>query len=70
MAPLDLILLIVFGALAVGGLAGAVWCVRKAMRVANQRDGDLKMFGWASLALIGLIIAGTSAAYILLPIIL
>lgn len=70
MAPLDLILFLVFGALALGGLAGAVWCVRKAMRVANQRDGDLKMFGWAALALIGLIIAGISVAYIVLPLIL
>ena len=70
MAKLDLILLIGFGALSVVGLLAAVLCFRKALRVSNQKDGDFKMFLWAVGSLFGMIIAGMSTAYILLPIIL
>jgi hypothetical protein len=68
MAKLDLVLTIVFGAIALVFLAVAVLCVRKAVRVSGERDGDLKMFLWSIGALIGLIVAGMSSAYILLPI--
>jgi hypothetical protein len=70
MAKLDLILTIVFGTLSVLGLAAAVLCLRMALKVASEEDGDLKMFFWAVGSLVGLILAGVSAAYILLPILL
>lgn len=70
MAPLDLALLVGFGLLFVVGLTGSVLCLRKAMRVSGERDGDVKMFFWAVGSLIGLILAGMSGAYILLPILL
>ena len=43
---------------------------RKALAVSGERDGDLKMFFWACGSMLGLIVSGMSAAYILLPIIL
>jgi len=70
MPTLDLTLSLVFGTLFLAGLAGAAWCFRKSLRVSNQRDGDLKMFFWAMGGLAGLILAGMSAAYILIPIII
>lgn len=69
MAPLDLILFIAFGTFFLLGMAGMLLCFRKALKVANQKDGDIKMFFWAMGAMICLIIAGMSAGYILLPII-
>jgi hypothetical protein len=68
MATLDLTLLIGFGIVALVAAAGAVVTFRKALRVSGERDGDLKMFFWAAGAMICLIIAGMSTAYILLPI--
>jgi hypothetical protein len=68
MATLDLVLTLVFGSLAFISLGGAIFCFRKAMRVSGERDGDLKMFLWAVGSMVGLIIGGMSAAYILLPI--
>ncbi len=68
MAKLDLILTLIFSGVALLGSIGTVYCMRKALRVSGERDGDLKMFLWAVGSLIGLIIAGMSAAYILLPI--
>jgi uncharacterized BrkB/YihY/UPF0761 family membrane protein len=70
MARMDLILLLVFGVTALVALLVAVLCFRKALRVSNQRDGDLKMFFWALGSFIALIIAGMSTAYIVLPIVL
>jgi hypothetical protein len=70
MATLDLVLLILFGTLAIGGLAGSVLCFRKALTVAARKDGDVKMFLWTLGTLFSLIVAGLSTAYILLPIIL
>lgn len=70
MAKLDLLLLAVFGVFAVAGLAIAFYCFRRSLKVATDRDGDVKMFFWAVGGLLGLIIAGMSSAYILLPILL
>jgi hypothetical protein len=70
MARLDLILLVSFGAIAVITFVLAVLCFRKALKVSNQKDGDLKMFLWAVLTFMCLIISGLSAAYILIPIIM
>ena len=68
MAKLDLILLAAFGSIAVLFFAGALLTFRQALRVSGERDGDLKMFLWAVVSMVCLIIAGMSAAYILLPI--
>ncbi len=70
MARIDLALSLVFSTICILGLIGVFLCFRKAMRVAGSRDGDVKMFFWAVGAMICLIIAGVSAAYILLPILL
>jgi len=69
-ATLDLILTIAFGTLSVAGLIATVLCLRMALRVASEKDGDLKMFFWAVGSLVGIILAGVSSAYILLPIFL
>jgi len=68
MANLDLILTIIFSTLFLVSLVGAVLSFRQALRVSGERDGDLKMFFWAVGSLVGLILAGMSAAYILLPV--
>ncbi len=70
MASLDRTLLIAFGIAAIFFLAGAIFCFVRAFRVAGKKDGDLKMFLWTAAGMIGLIIAGMSAAYILIPILL
>ena len=70
MAPLDTILSVVFGTLSLSGLIFAIWSFRKALRVSGEKDGDIKMFFWASGTLLGLMVSGLSAAYILLPILL
>ncbi len=67
---LDLILFIAFGLISTLALAAAVLCFRKALAVSGEKDGDLKMFFWAFGSMMGLIVSGMSAAYILLPIIL
>lgn len=68
MTKLDLILTIIFSSVSLLASVWTVYCMRKALGVSGERDGDLKMFFWAVGSLIGLIIAGMSAAYILLPI--
>ena len=70
MAPLDRILFVTFSAIAALTLTLSVLCFRKAIRVSGERDGDLKMFLWAAGGMLGLIISGMSAAYILIPILL
>jgi len=70
MATLDLILLAVFGFFTAVGLATSGFCFRRSLKVASERDGDVKMFFWAVGGLVGLILAGMSSAYILLPILL
>jgi len=67
-AKLDLILLIASSSVALLAGAGTVLTFRRALRVAGERDGDLKMFFWAAGSMVCLIIAGMSAAYILIPI--
>lgn len=69
MPPMDLTLLIAFGTIALLFLALAVFCFSRALKVAGERDGDLKMFFWAMGGMTGLVVAGMSTAYILLPII-
>jgi len=69
MAQQDLVLLAAFGSIVIVTLVVAVLCFRKALAVANQKDGDLKMFFWAVATFVSLIISGLSSAYILLPII-
>jgi hypothetical protein len=69
MAKLDFVLLLVFGFISVVGLLSAILCFRAALKVANHKDGDLKMFFWAVGTLVSLVAAGLSAAYILLPIV-
>jgi hypothetical protein len=69
MALFDSMLVIAFGLISVLSLAAAVWCFMRALRVSGERDGDIKMFFWAAGSLIGLVVSGMSAAYILLPII-
>jgi hypothetical protein len=64
----DALLLAVFGFISLSALTGAVLCFRKALRVAGDKDGDLKMFAWTFGSLLGLIVSGMSAAYILIPI--
>jgi hypothetical protein len=68
MAKLDLILLLAFGVICLSGLTGTIFSFRKAMRVSGEKDGDLKMFLWAVVSMVSLIVAGVSMAYILLPI--
>lgn len=68
MAKLDLTLFIAFGLISCAGVAGAILSFRQAMRVSGEKDGDLKMFLWASVTMVSLITAGLSFAYILLPI--
>lgn len=70
MAQMDIILLLAFGVTALLALLTAVLCFRMALRVSNQKDGDLKMFFWALGSFVALIVAGMSTAYIVLPIIL
>jgi hypothetical protein len=67
MPNLDLVLAVVFTLTSAGAFALAIWCFRKAMKVSGTRNGDLKMFGWAMGSMLGLIVSGMSAAYILLP---
>jgi len=70
MAPIDLALTIIFGFFSITGLITAALCFRKALKVAGERDGDLKMFFWTLGVLAGLIVSGMSAAYFLIPIFL
>lgn len=69
-ANLDLILSIAFGTISAGAFGLAIWCFRKALKVSGTKDGDLKMFVWAMGSMLGLIVSGMSAAYILMPILI
>ena len=70
MLNFDLILSLVVGTISALAFVAAVWCFRKALKVSGTRNGDLKMFMWAMGTMIGLIVSGMSAAYILLPIVM
>ena len=70
MARLDLIILIVFSSVTVLSFLGSYLCFRRALRVANEKDGDVKMFFWALGTLATLTLGGMSAAYFLLPFLL
>jgi hypothetical protein len=67
---LDLVLSVTFGAISISAFGLALLCFRKALKASGARDGDLRMFMWAMGTMIGLIVSGMSAGYILLPIIL
>jgi hypothetical protein len=68
MARLDLILSLVFGATSLLTLAASAFCMVRALKAAREKDGELRMFFWAVGSMAGLVVAGMSAAYILLPI--
>lgn len=68
MARLDLILFLVFGLISLLGLAASIFCMSRSLKAARDRDGELRMFFWALGSMAGLVVAGMSAAYILLPI--
>lgn len=64
----DNILLIVFGIVSALGLAVGITGFSLALKYSKRSDGELKMAGWAVLGLAGLVLAGMSWAYFLLPI--
>lgn len=66
----DNILLIVFGILSAIGLLLGVVSFGLAMKHAKKPDGELKMALWAIAGLGGLVLAGMSWAYFLIPIII
>ena len=68
MARLDLILSLVFGAMSLITFAASAFCMVRALKAAREKDGELRMFFWAVGSMAALIVAGMSAAYILLPI--
>jgi hypothetical protein len=70
MGKLDLALTLIFTPLSLGACTFAVFCFRKALKVSGERDGDLKMFLWSAGSMVGLIVGGMIAAYILLPILI
>jgi len=66
----DNILVLVFGALSVIGLVLGGAGFGMAVKYAKQPEGEIKMALWAFLGLAGLVVAGMSWAYFLIPIIL
>jgi hypothetical protein len=70
MAPLDFRLLLAVSIIALLSLTTGVLCIRRALHVAGEKDGDLKMFLWSFAALIAFVISGMSMAYVALPIII
>ena len=63
----DNLLLIVFGILSALGLVVGVTGFGPVLKYSKKPDGESKMAGWAALGLAGLVIAGMSWAYFLLP---
>ena len=70
MAILDKILLWGFIGIGVLSLTWSGFAFYRAIKAAEYKDDGFKMFLWAAGGLLGLVIAGMSTAYILLPIIL
>lgn len=64
----DNILLIVFGILSAFGLAIGIMGFGLALKYSRKSEEEIKMAGWAVMGLAGLVIAGMSWAYFLLPI--
>jgi hypothetical protein len=66
----DNILLIVFGILAALSLTAGGFAFAMAVKQAKKPDGELKMAVWAILGMAGLVFAGMSSAYFLIPILI
>lgn len=66
----DSLLLIVFGVLCLAGLAGGVTGFSLAVKYAKKPDDEIRMALWAIAGLGGLVLAGMSAAYFLIPILI
>jgi uncharacterized integral membrane protein len=66
----DNIILLVFGTLSAIGVLFAVICLVFAMKNAKRPEGELKMAFWSFGALAGLVFAGMSFAYFVIPILL
>ena len=64
----DNILLIIFGILSTLSLIAGGFAFTMALKHAKKPDGELKMAFWAILGLAGLVFAGMSWAYFLIPI--
>ncbi|MEX1138114.1 MAG: hypothetical protein WEF53_02055 [Bacteroidota bacterium] len=64
----DNILLIVFGTLSALSLIAGGFAFSMAVKYAKKPDGELKMAIWAILGMAGLVFAGVSWAYFLIPI--
>jgi uncharacterized integral membrane protein len=60
----------VFGSITAIGVIVAVFCLVFAMKNARKPDGELKMAFWSFGALAGLVLAGMSFAYFIVPILL
>jgi hypothetical protein len=66
----DNMLLIVFGTLCAFGIFIAGICLVFAVKNAKKPEGELKMAFWSFGALAGLVFAGMSFAYFIVPILL
>jgi len=66
----DNMLLIVFGTLSAGGVLFAAICLVFAVKNAKKPEGELKMAFWSFGALAGLVFAGMSFAYFVVPILI
>lgn len=66
----DNLLLIVFGTLSAMGLAFGGLSLYFAIQHAKKKEGEIKMALWSFGMLAGLVLAGMSFAYFIIPIIL
>jgi len=66
----DNFLLILFGILSTVGLAFGIVSFTLAMKYAKKPEGELKMALWAIAGMGGLVLAGMSWAYFLIPILI
>ncbi|MEP0823622.1 MAG: hypothetical protein HRF44_12315 [Ignavibacterium sp.] len=66
----DSLLLVVFGVVSFLGLAAGGSGFALAIKYAKKPDGEIRMALWAFVGLAGLVVAGMSWAYFLLPILL
>lgn len=70
MAPVDGILLWIFGGISILGSGWAIFALRRALKSAAYKDDGLRMVFWTVGGLVGLVLAGMSIAYVVLPIII